>query len=216
MAKTKQSDIAFLMMKEWREQLALLTDEQKGKLLTAIYDYQCDGVEFDTDDSVLKMLWVSMKQVFEINNRKYEEVCQLNREKANKRWKKNDAAAYSGINKNAENADIDIEKDIDTDIDKDIVIDIEGETVADKEADKDVLTAAYAEYERLLKKRYDEDKSDMHEYDRIFNMTYGEIYAVYDLIGEDDADIYFGKSSHYDTKDRARMIIRWAVEDGVL
>ena len=38
MANKKQSDVAFLMMKQWGAQLALLSIEQRGILLTAIYD----------------------------------------------------------------------------------------------------------------------------------------------------------------------------------
>ena len=152
MSKQKQSDVAFLMMKQWREQLALISDEQRGKLLTAIYDYQCDGADFDTDDAVLQILWVSIKQVFEINNKKYEEMCEKNKRNIKKRWGKDDTTVYDRIPNDTKNTDIDIEKDKDIDTD----IEIETETEKDREADtdKDCNSAALSDL-LILKSRFD-------------------------------------------------------------
>lgn len=156
MSKQKQSDVAFLMMKQWREQLALISDEQRGKLLTAIYDYQCDGEDFDTDDAVLKILWVSIKQVFEINNKKYEDMCEKNKRNIIKRWGKDDTTVYDRIPNDTKNTDIDkdIEKDKDKEIDTDI--DIETEIEKDREADidKDCNSAALSDL-LILKSRFD-------------------------------------------------------------
>ena len=140
MKKQKQSDVAFLMMKDWREQFNMLTDEQKGIMLTAIYDYQCDGIDFETDDPVLKMFWVNMRHIFEINQSKYEEVCERNRANINKRWSNKYTTVYDSDLSYTKNTDIDIEKDTDKDIDKetDIVIDIE----EDKEAEADKASTA--------------------------------------------------------------------------
>ncbi|MBQ9516710.1 MAG: hypothetical protein IJR60_01370 [Eubacterium sp.] len=84
----KQSDVAFLMMKDWGKQFSLLTVEQRGILLTAIYDFQCNGVDFETDDPVLFITWSFVKNIFELNNRKYEEMCEKNRRNALKRVEK--------------------------------------------------------------------------------------------------------------------------------
>ena len=212
----KQSDIAFLMMKEWREQLSLLNDEQRGRLLTAIYDFQCDGVDFETDDAILKMLWVSIKQVFAINNKKYETVCQINKENARKRWSEKNATACDRIFSDAKNADIDIEKDIDTD--KDMVIDFEVDTETGTEADKDcsaAFSAAYAEFNKIIHE--DNYQSEfMQEVDSVYRITNGEICALYDLIGEEYGEIYFDKLERYKPRDVVKTVIRWAVEDGVI
>lgn len=84
----KQSDVSFLMMKSWGEQLKMLTIEQRGILLTAIYDFQCNGVEFETDDATLELFWLFIRQIFIYNNKKYEEKCEQNRRNALKRVEK--------------------------------------------------------------------------------------------------------------------------------
>ena len=212
MSKQKQSDVAFLMMKQWREQLALISDEQRGKLLTAIYDYQCDGADFDTDDAVLKILWVSIKQVFEINNRKYVQTCNKRRESANKRW-----------NNDAKDADIDI--DMDTDIEIDTDIDIETEIEKDREADtdKDCTSAALSDL-RILKSRFDEminkpyfQTQEMLTPDhRCRSLTLGEMIALHEFVEENALERYFSKAGDYPTTDAVSMILRWAIQDGAL
>ena len=122
----KQSDFAFLMLKQWREQIELLTDEQKGLLLSAIYDFQCFGNDFITDDGMLKMLWATIKQTFEFNNRKYEERCQKNSENAKKRWSKKDAIGCKRIETDAKDTD----NDIDIEIEKENDIDIETDNIS--------------------------------------------------------------------------------------
>lgn len=77
----------FLMMKQWSEQIKALNIEQRGELLTAIYQYQCFDEDFTTDDAALKMLWISIKQAFDYNAQKYEKMCEQNRNNAKKRWK---------------------------------------------------------------------------------------------------------------------------------
>lgn len=86
MPKQNHSDYAFLMLKQWQQQIALLNDAQKAELLTAIYDFQCFGVDFETSDGKLEMLWVAIKQTFEYNNQLYKQRCIKNSENAKKRW----------------------------------------------------------------------------------------------------------------------------------
>lgn len=115
------------MMKQWYEQIELLSDSQKSQLLVAIYHYQCFGEDFKTDDGMLKMLWSTIRQTFEYNNRKYAERCEKNRKAAKQRWSKSNANAYERNQNYASDADNDIEKDKEIDIDKDIGYDIEKE-----------------------------------------------------------------------------------------
>lgn len=219
MKKQKQSDVAFLMMKDWREQFNMLTDEQKGIMLTAIYDYQCDGIDFETDDPVLKIFWVNIRRIFEINQSKYEETCRQNRRNAKKRWAENDATACDRIFLNAKDADIDIEKDTDKDIDKetDIVIDIERGTEADTDA-----TAASSAAKTM--KRFDEvvaspkyQGDEMREYDSVYSyIRVGEMLALYDFIEESAVERYLNNALAYNSKDPAKMILNWAIADGTL
>ena len=91
----KQSEHSFLMQKQWKVQIALLSTEQKAQLLDAVYAYHCDKEDFTSNDPVMNIMWISMKQAFEYNEKKYKESCERNRENAKKRWEKqkDDASA---------------------------------------------------------------------------------------------------------------------------
>ena len=70
---------SFLIQKQWKEQIAFLSDEQRGKLLWAMFEYQCGGNDFETDDILLKVIWATVKQAFEYYEGKYLETCERNR-----------------------------------------------------------------------------------------------------------------------------------------
>ncbi|MBQ7204077.1 MAG: hypothetical protein IJS03_08730 [Eubacterium sp.] len=217
MSNSKQSEVAFLMMKNWREQLDLLTDEQRGILLKAIYDYQCDGTDFYTSDGVLNILWISIKQIFNINNKKYEETCAKNRQNIAKRWN-NNTTVSSGISKNTKNTDIDINKDNDKVIDKDIVNDVDIEIVEDTgevtEHTSPAVTAAYKKYISLLSDDF-YNTPDMLNMDTTYtNYTNSQLCALYELVEEEALERYLNKAADYSARDMPKMIIAWAVEDG--
>jgi len=215
MSNSKQSDVAFLMMKNWREQLDLLTDEQRGILLKAIYDYQCDGTDFYTSDGVLNILWISIKQIFNINNKKYDERCAVNRQNAAKRWD-NNANASIRISKNAKDADIDIDKEKDIDIVNDNEIDFEivEDTGEVTEHTSPALTAAYKKYISLLKSDI-YNTPDMLNMDSTYtNYTNSQLCALYELVEEEALERYLNKAADYSSRDIPKMIIAWAVEDG--
>lgn len=83
----QKSDVSFLMLKCWNENIALLDDNQKAQLLTAIYDYQCNETDFVTGDGMLKMLWTTVKNTFNYNNQKYKERCEKNKKAAMSKYK---------------------------------------------------------------------------------------------------------------------------------
>jgi len=99
---------SFLMRKCWREQINILNNEQRGTLLTAIYDYICCGIDFETKDGMLKMLWASIKQTFDYDRKKYADRCEKNRKAAKERWSKTKANATDCIQTHTNDADIDI------------------------------------------------------------------------------------------------------------
>lgn len=86
MANQKQSDVAFLMYKDWSAFFELLTDSQVASLMKAIFEFQNENKDFITDDVQLKTVWAMIMNTFKRDNKKYEERCEKNREKANKRW----------------------------------------------------------------------------------------------------------------------------------
>lgn len=87
MANQKQSDVAFLIYKDWVGMFKLLSAEQLQELVFAIFDYQNKNKDFTSDDDKLKMAWEVIKSTFIRDNKKYEKRCEQNREKILKRWK---------------------------------------------------------------------------------------------------------------------------------
>ncbi|MBR3150042.1 MAG: hypothetical protein IKF64_07725 [Eubacterium sp.] len=220
MKNQKQSDVAFLMMKDWREQLEMLTNEQKGIILSAIYDYQCDGLEFVSDDPVLAMLWANVRRTFEINSRKYEEMCERNRENIKKRWAKKDTTVYDRNLSYTKNTDTDKDTDTETDTDTDTVRDTEIEK--EREAETELTAAAFSDTSDIMK-RFDElvsskyQREDLCERDSVYSyITLGEMFALYDLIDEQAVERYLDKASEYKAKSPAKMILRWAYDDNTL
>ena len=208
MASEKQSDFAFLMLKQWQEQIELLSNEQKGKLLTAIYEYQCFSNDFITDDGMLKMLWATIKQTFDYNNTKYEERCKKNSENAKKRWQKENTNAYERIQANANNADIDkdIEKDIDIDFDKD----------NEFEKEVDIITSS----KKAFRKKFDFSEYTENELTELYplntaaGLTIAEYDILYKLIYEQPLEKYLLKIIDYKAYDNFKTIIQWAKQDG--
>ena len=218
MANQKQSDVAFLMMKQWGAQLALLSIEQRGILLTAIYDYQCGGKNFETDDPMLQMMWATVKQGFEYNDKKYAQRCRVNKINAAKRWNPHDANACNRMRTDAFDADIDKDKDIDIDIETDNDIEIETEKETEEENED---TAAHL---RILKRKFDEVVSSPMYQSREMrlpdsacpSLTVGEMVALHEFVKEEALERYFIKAGEYDATDTPKMILRWAAQDGTL
>lgn len=88
MANQKQSDVAFLIYKDWWNFFKELSDKQSAKLINAIFDFQINGKDFVTDDVQLKTIWLVFKMAFSRDNIKYENKCKKNSEIASKRWGK--------------------------------------------------------------------------------------------------------------------------------
>lgn len=90
MANQKQSEVAFLIYKDWYGMFKLLSAEQLQVLVYAVFDYQLSAKELQTDDGKLKMAWEIIKATFIRDNKKYEDRCKKNSEKAKKRWQNPD------------------------------------------------------------------------------------------------------------------------------
>ena len=112
---------SFVLQKQWKEQIAFLSDEQKGRLLWAMYQYQCDKKPFEPDDVLLQVIWSTVKQVFDYNEEKYLETCRHNRENIKKRWEKqkSDTPVYDCIRSDTNYTDNDNDNDNEIDNDND-------------------------------------------------------------------------------------------------
>ncbi len=84
-----------------------LTMEQRGRLLTAIWDYEINGTT-DVDDDI-GVAFDFLRAAVDADAKKYNEICEMNRAKAMKRW---NATASNGIQRHATASNIN--NDIDT------------------------------------------------------------------------------------------------------
>ena len=104
------------------------TDEQAGRLIKAVFDYEKRGELPEFEDPLLKMIFDTViRQKSDANAEAYKLRCEQQRKNAEKRWKgkKNmpsHTTAYNGMPNMPPHADDAKHADIDIDIDKSISI----------------------------------------------------------------------------------------------
>lgn len=77
---------SFVMYISNKGQFDMLTDEQAGKLIKALFAYADTGEVIDTDDGMLKMAFSFLSVEIERNFDKYKKTCERRAESAKKRW----------------------------------------------------------------------------------------------------------------------------------
>lgn len=75
--------ISFLIYLEYEEQFKLLNDEELGKLIRAIMNYEKNG-EIPQLEGMLKMAFSFIKTRLDKDREKYKSKCEKNRENAKK------------------------------------------------------------------------------------------------------------------------------------
>jgi len=80
---------SFVIYKDCRDTFNKLNLIQKGKLLTAIMDYQAN-IQFDISDSMVDLVFSQLEKQFERDDQKYSDTCEKRRLAANKRWNTNE------------------------------------------------------------------------------------------------------------------------------
>lgn len=84
--------ISFLLYKEWGDSVRMLNDDERSKLLIAIYDYQEFGRETEFNGQ-LKMLYTMIIKQFIRDNKKWLEIKNKRSEAGKKgaegRWNRN-------------------------------------------------------------------------------------------------------------------------------
>lgn len=115
----KENKQSFILHHDSLEVFSMLSNEQAGKLIKAIIDYNING-EFNVDDEVLKIAILPFINQFKRDVIKYENISERNKNNALKRWenkkKRNNAKntnEYENIPNNAKNADSDSDSDSD-------------------------------------------------------------------------------------------------------
>ena len=77
---------SFVMYISNKGQFDMLTDEQAGKLIKALFAYADTGEVIDTNDGMLKMAFSFLSVEIERNFDKYKKTCERRAENAKKRW----------------------------------------------------------------------------------------------------------------------------------
>lgn len=102
---------SFILYLEQKDIFEVLTDEEAGQLIKAIFKYEETGQVPDLDKS-LKIAFIPIKSALDRNKEKYEKVIERNKKNIEKRWNKNDTKNTTGkfgIQKNTKNTDNDNE-----------------------------------------------------------------------------------------------------------
>jgi len=73
MNKKKES---FVLYQSYEEQLQDLTDEQLGKLLRYIFEYERTQKSIDIKEPYIKIAFQFIRTYLDINRIKYDEICQ--------------------------------------------------------------------------------------------------------------------------------------------
>lgn len=79
---------SFLLYFELREQIGDLSDEQVGKLLRGVLDYEIDRIVPEFEDLELRMAFKFVKVSLDVNRQKYEEKCEKARQSRNQGYEK--------------------------------------------------------------------------------------------------------------------------------
>ena len=77
----------FILFTENKSLVDKLSDEQAGKLIKAVFQYECDDTFPDfSDDLALSLVFDVMKRQLDYSREKYEIIKEKRKEAANRRW----------------------------------------------------------------------------------------------------------------------------------
>lgn len=124
---------SFILYTYQAETISDLSLEQKGVLLTALYEY-ASGEQPEITDQAVKVAFKSIRVQIEKDNKKYTDVCEKRRKAANNRWQndakpnktmQNKTKRCKTIQNDAKNANANFAyaNDYDNEYDNDIIID---------------------------------------------------------------------------------------------
>lgn len=104
---------SFILYLEQKQIFEMLTDEEAGQLIKAIFEYEDTGQIVLLDRS-LQIAFLPIRNVLDRNKEKYEKVVERNKKNLEKRWNKEDTkntTGKNGIPKNTKNTDNDNDND---------------------------------------------------------------------------------------------------------
>ena len=111
---------SFILYLEQQEVFEMLTDEEAGKLIKAIFEYEKTGQVVNLDKS-LQIAFIPIRSALDRNKEKYDKVVERNRENGKKGGRPKNPVGYLGNEEKPKKADNDNEYDNDSDNDNDNV-----------------------------------------------------------------------------------------------
>lgn len=93
-----KKDGFILYTPQMKAMASILTDEELGRLMRMVLAFQESGREPEWVEPELEMAWAMLKVQFEMDNSKYQTICEKRRQNINKRWQaQKDTSEYSSI-----------------------------------------------------------------------------------------------------------------------
>ena len=112
---------SFILYLEQKQIFEMLTNEEAGQLIKAIFEYEDTGQIVNLDRS-LQIAFLPIKSALDRNKEKYENVVKRNKRNIEKRWEKENTkntTGKKGIQKNTKNTDNERDNENDNEHDKD-------------------------------------------------------------------------------------------------
>lgn len=110
---------SFILYEEYYEPIKMLSTQDKGLLLAALYEYHMTGDVIDLPP-MARVIFQFIRQRMDFNSQKYNDRCKQNSENIKKRWNKENTNEYDRIRLNT-NKNVRIQKNTKhTDIDMDM------------------------------------------------------------------------------------------------
>ena len=75
----------FILYTSYKDAIMVLSDEQAGRLLKAIFEYATTGIKQEIDDTAVKFAYMLIVSQIESSNRQYEKKCERLRANIQKR-----------------------------------------------------------------------------------------------------------------------------------
>lgn len=110
---------SFILYLEQKEIFETLSDNEAGKLIKAIFEYESTG-QSPKLSKTLNLVFIPIKNALDRNKEKYQKVVERNKKNIRKRWNKENTKSTSGkngIQKNTKNTDNEHDNDNDNDND---------------------------------------------------------------------------------------------------
>ncbi len=79
---------AILLHHDFYDMFCLLNDDELGKILRAIYEYDLNGVFPVFDDRTLEICYLQIRRFLDRNNAHYDEICLKRSEAAKRKWER--------------------------------------------------------------------------------------------------------------------------------